>query len=258
LIISVALVTIVKNEVNRIRGTLESVVKQTIPPSEWIVIDGGSNDGTINILLEYQKYFTSFIVEEDGGIYDAMNKGINLCNSDYVLFLNGGDYLNSKNVLEFINDNSGSDLLSGNIEVRSGQDYIIWCPPTRIDPDFFYDTTLPHCGTVIKKSLFLDFGLYDNTLKICGDYEWFVRLVNNKTDLKYYKIDLTIATYFKDGISTHNERLRIKENNRIKKAYPYIYRMRRKHNWFEFMYTSLLYPRYFLGHFIKLIFSRIK
>src|SRR5690606_635289 len=96
----VSIITIVYNNVRDIGYTLSSVDQQTYPNIEYIVVDGNSNDGTLEVIEEYKDIVNKLVSEKDQGIYDAMNKGLALATGDYVLFLNSGDELYSSTTLE--------------------------------------------------------------------------------------------------------------------------------------------------------------
>lgn len=99
---AVSLVTICLNDLEGLRATYESVNRQTLPPEQWVVIDGGSSDGTVDWLRAIEWPKLTWLSEPDGGIYDAMNKGLARTSSEYVLFLNSGDVLSTPDVLETV------------------------------------------------------------------------------------------------------------------------------------------------------------
>src|SRR5690606_30753578 len=95
----ISIITIVYNNVRDIRYTLASVANQDYPNIEYIVVDGLSNDGTMEVIQEYRSHISTLVSEKDKGIYDAMNKGLKLATGDYVLFLNSGDELFANDTL---------------------------------------------------------------------------------------------------------------------------------------------------------------
>lgn len=95
----ISIITVVLNRAKDIRYTLESITNQDYPAIEFIVIDGGSNDGTLDIIEAFKLSITKCISEPDHGIYDAMNKGLQMASGDYVLFINGGDALHEANTI---------------------------------------------------------------------------------------------------------------------------------------------------------------
>ncbi len=151
----ISVITVCKNEVTGIRRTLESVSSQKFRDFEFIVIDGGSIDGTQDIINEYMGDITYFVSEVDAGIYAAQNKGIKAANGDYLLFINGGDAIHDSSVLEDIfSTEPTADILYGNllIEEQDGSETLGYSPP-EITLDFLLRGTLWHPVTFIKKQL---------------------------------------------------------------------------------------------------------
>ena len=87
----VTIVTVCLNAVRTIEQTIQSVIRQTYKNIEYIIIDGGSNDGTLDIIKKYEQHITKYVSEPDEGLYDAMNKGISMAHGEYVLLLNADD-----------------------------------------------------------------------------------------------------------------------------------------------------------------------
>lgn len=211
-----SIITICYNEPH-IRDTCESIHQQSFKKFEWIVIDGGSTDGTCEILQEYNSYITIFVSEPDKGRYDAMNKGIALSSGKYLLFLNGGDYLHNKDTLATaFNYSVPSEMMSLFIwlptkEIIYGEviaketgmmPYPLWrSGEQRHDFNFFSCNSLPHQATFIQRALFVQFGLYNDTLAYAADYEWFIRtIVLNNVETQY--IPLIISVYNFVGASS--------------------------------------------------------
>ena len=113
----VTIITVSYNVVDTIESTIQSVVNQRYNNIEYIIIDGGSNDGTVDIIKKYEDHITYWISEPDGGIYYGMNKGIIKSNGDWLCFMNAGDRFASNDVLEHIFD---SNIVFDNIDVIFG------------------------------------------------------------------------------------------------------------------------------------------
>ena len=249
------IVTINYNNAEGIRKTLASVASQTYHNIEHIIIDGGSTDGSVDVIKEYADqclmYDVLWVSEKDNGIYNAMNKGIeialgrrvvnddhtsnithntshkSLC--DYVQILNSGDILAAPDVTErMINtlstENAG--ILYGNMirDFGNGKLSKDICLGDRVKSeelrahevewtmDDFIKGTVNHDPTYIHRSLYEKYGLYDENLKICSDWKWFVNaIVYGGEKLHYVPIDVTI--FDTTGISETNLEFREKERH---------------------------------------------
>lgn len=170
-----SIITINYNNKHGLQKTINSVISQIYKEFEWIIIDGGSTDGSKELIEQYTDYITYWVCEPDKGIYNAMNKGIEVAKGEYLLFLNSGDYLVSVYTLEHVLCKSfQADIVYGNllydkkkVERAPGfhNDYIA-C----ID---LIKGTLFHPSTFIKRELFEKYGYYDETLKIVADWKFF-------------------------------------------------------------------------------------
>lgn len=222
----ISIITVSLNIVDAIELTLRSIVSQTFQDFEWIVIDGSSTDGTIDVINKYSERINVFISEPDGGPYDAMNKGIIRATSDYLIFINGGDYIESPTTLEKIFYHKlCADIIYGNIITidRYGHHFLMVLP-SKITKSFHYRKTLPHQSTIIKRSLFKDIGLYDTSYKIAADYDFTMKaLFKYKSTTQYIKE--TFSVFSSGGISSDSIK-REKEKNIIrKKTFKYTQRI---------------------------------
>ena len=95
----VSIITVCYNSINTIKDTIESVIGQDYPFIEYIIIDGGSNDGTVSLVKKYDKYVNHFISENDLGMYDAINKGINISTGDLIGVLHSDDIFSSSKII---------------------------------------------------------------------------------------------------------------------------------------------------------------
>lgn len=212
----ISVVTICRNERRKIQSTIDSVKDQSCTEFEWIVIDGNSTDGTVEILKSDQKRMSTFISESDTGIYNAMNKGLIHAKGEYVLFLNGGDTFAGPESLEILRKNAGPDVLYGDLAVQDRPGEVIRYPAS-ITSDFFKTRTLPHQATAVKRSLMLQYGGFDESYQIAGDYEFFARLFQ-KPDRTSSHVNSVISEFGSDGISNsaRYRRLRKRENHRLR------------------------------------------
>ena len=195
-----SIVTINRNNAEGLRKTIESVVAQTLDDFEYIVIDGASTDGSVDVIRQYEDRISYWVSEPDKGIYNAMNKGIARAKGEYLLFLNSGDYLVDKNVLV-------------NVVAYELKDDIVYGEQNCTFLTYL-SATLPHQSTFIKRELFDQIGLYNEKNKIVSDWEWFaVALFRYNVSLIHIKE--VIACYDLNGISNDKEmeNLHQKEKN---------------------------------------------
>jgi glycosyltransferase involved in cell wall biosynthesis len=199
-----SIITICRNEFDSIANTIESVILQSLKNDfEYIVIDGNSNDGTMEIISKYSDNIDKLISENDDGIFDAMNKAIKISNGEYIIFINAGDILvNNEVIKKFIENNDNSDFIFGDVifQYKNGIKFRRKYPIQQIEKYLLIDS-INHQATFIKKSLFDKIGLYDNSLKITADYEWSLKaLIKEKCSFQYLKFPITIFNL--NGISS--------------------------------------------------------
>ena len=177
-------------------------MNQTWQEFEYIVIDGGSTDGSAVYIESQKDKFDYWVSEPDKGIYNAMNKGIKVATGEYLLFLNSGDHFFSTVVLEenhqYLKD---YDLVCFDIEVLDFNFSKIVSYPKKLSFLFFYLDTLCHQSTVIKKALFDRVGLYDENLKIVSDWKFFM-IALFKFNCSYLNVKETLTKFYLDGLSS--------------------------------------------------------
>ena len=171
----ISVITINYNNINGLRQTIDSVINQTCKDFEYLIIDGGSEDGSIDILKEYAQSITYWVSERDSGIYNAMNKGIERAQGEYCIFMNSGDYFYNNNVLDSVLSMlNGADFYTGKYQaIRSNEAPIIQNPPQYVNLAFLLKGTLCHQATFIKTSL-LKYRPYNESYKIVSDWEEFM------------------------------------------------------------------------------------
>lgn len=198
-----SIITINFNNCDGLRRTIESVVNQTNDNYEYIVIDGGSTDGSVDVIQKYSDRISYWVSEKDDGIYNAMNKGVRHAHGDYCLFLNSGDSFYDKHVLNknLLSDNK-SDIVVGRL-VSDSDGMELFSPPSDdISMYYFYTSTLPHQASFIKTKLLKQYP-YDESLKIVSDWKFFVETIIFH-HCKVGFIDVPIAKFDMTGISTSN------------------------------------------------------
>ena len=201
-----SIITVNLNNNPGLRRTMESVLHQKYTEYEYVVVDGGSEDGSVQSIREVENSFAGnfhWISEPDSGIYEAMNKGIRMAKGKYLLFLNSGDFLVHENVLKDVFDkNHDADFIIGKCQIsKDGKIVHTTVPPDRLTFSFIFSPGIPHQSTFIKKDLFEKFGLYREDFKFNGDCEFWIRtIVLNGCSVE--TTDLLISDYNMDGLSS--------------------------------------------------------
>jgi len=200
-----SIITVNLNNAGGLEKTIESIVKQSFNDLEYIIIDGGSIDESVEVINKNENCITFWLSEPDKGIYNAMNKGIEQAKGEYCLFLNSGDYLANDNVLDDVfKKDCSDDILYGNIKiVKSGEIIGIATTSNNITlRTLYYEGNLHHQAAFIKRDLFLKYGNYMERYIISSDYEFWIRtIILNNCSTKY--LDMFIS-YFDMGGYTGN------------------------------------------------------
>lgn len=186
-----SLITINYNNCIGLEKTIQSVITQIYQDFEYLVIDGGSNDGSQNIIEKYRSFINYCVSESDSGIYNAMNKGIRKAKGEYVLFLNSGDVLNGNPALgDFINHEYFlGDIVYGDYKYEEGGKVF----PDRLTPLFFVRTSLPHQSTFFKREVFDSMGLYDEKYDIVADRAFYIKcFLSNQFVFRHVPYSLSI------------------------------------------------------------------
>jgi glycosyltransferase involved in cell wall biosynthesis len=196
-----SIITINFNNLEGLQRTVESVVNQTWQEFEYIVIDGGSTDGSAAYLESQAPHFDYFISENDSGIYNAMNKGIAKATGEYLLFMNSGDHFYGNEALQkIILAVSDYDLVYYDIQVVDKEETSILENPSTFSFEYLHNNSPCHQSLFVKKSAFGEVGLYDEKLKIVSDWKWFIQAIL-KYNLTYKKQEGIFSVFYKDGIS---------------------------------------------------------
>ncbi|MCF6182885.1 glycosyltransferase family 2 protein [Lutibacter sp.] len=197
-----SIITINYNNAIGLKKTMQSVVNQTWSNFEYIVIDGNSSDNSVAIIKAFNFTNLKWISEQDTGIYNAMNKGIKMAKSEYLLFLNSGDVLNGVTALnDFIqHPNLIGDIIYGDYKFDKGEKIY----PDVLTPLFFIKSSLPHQSTFFKRSVFDSIGLYDESYKIAADRAFYIKcFLSDKFKFTHIKYPLTI--YDLTGLSNSKD-----------------------------------------------------
>ena len=213
----ISIITVNLNNACGLRRTIESVACQIYTDFEYIIVDGASTDESLDVIKQFEVDTTShpythiqfsWISESDCGVFQAMNKGILLAKGEYVLFLNSGDFLKCDNVLEqAFKENPLADILCGMCFITKKGEFIHTTnPPDTFRLSHFYNASISHQSTLIKRNLFNTFGLYREDLKFKSDWEFWIRTIILGS-VSTTKLDIIISEYNMDGISSDEKNL---------------------------------------------------
>lgn len=220
----VSIITIVYNNVQDIGYTLDSVARQSYTDLEYIVIDGGSTDGTLEVIESYRNVVTKMVSEPDHGIYDAMNKGLALATGEYVLFLNSGDELFAEQTLEHIFSRGDSaDIYYGETKLVDSRRRVIGDRRHRAPKEFTwrsfkYGMNVCHQAIYIRRDLVEP---YDVSYQLSADIDWVIRAA--KRARTTVNVEQYVAKYLVGGMSQKRLTQSLKERYSIfKKHYGFL------------------------------------
>ncbi len=211
----ISIITINYNDVLGLEKTFNSVVNQSNKNFEYIVIDGGSTDGSKEFIEKNSDKVSYWISEKDSGIYNAMNKGINVAKGDYLLFLNSGDWLFENDSISNVDKliTGFKDIYYGNAIFKFAKKDKLVVYNERISFQFFTHSSFCHQATFIKKQLFFDVFMYNENLKIVSDWEFFIYAICIK-NVSHQYIDVIVSNYDLNGISSRPEFEALKHKER--------------------------------------------
>lgn len=215
----ITVVTVVYNGEQFLDQTIRSVIEQDYPNFEYLVIDGGSTDRTLEIISRYQDHIDNWISEKDKGIYDAMNKGINLAKGKWIIFSNADDYLFNHKTLTNCADaltrcDASVSLVYGSINLITNEGRFLqkigdsW---GKTQFEMTYKMAIPHPGLFVRTDAVRKWGGFDTDFRIAGDYELCIRLLQ-RTTAKFLE-NIVVSNMRVAGVSSNptNAILSIKE-----------------------------------------------
>lgn len=240
----ISIITVTYNSFNTLEKCINSVINQDYENIEHIIIDGKSTDNTINLINNYRNKISKFISESDKGIYDAINKGINLATGDIIGILNSDDFfadnLVVSRIIECFQKDKQLEAIYADVKFveRENTDKVVrYYSSNFFQPWMFkFGFQLAHPTFYVKKEVFAKYGLYRTDLRIAGDFELLLRFIKiHKIKLLYVK-DLWVKMRV-GGISTSGLSSIIKLNNEIVESHK-----------FNNLYTNkiLVYSKYFI------------
>lgn len=201
----ISIITINKNNASGLEKTISSVIKQTYKNIEYIIVDGNSTDNSLNVIKKYSEYISVWISEEDKGIYDAMNKGLDLANGNYVIHLNSGDYLSDNKVIETLVSNitDDFDVIYGNIIIKDKNLMKQIKSTQHIHYNKTYQHNIPAQPVCfIKREVFSKYGGFDTSYKITADVVLIAKILSDR-NIKYKYINIPITVFETNGISSN-------------------------------------------------------
>lgn len=207
-----SVITVNYNNREGLRRTMESVVGQTCRDFEYIVIDGGSTDGSADLLREHESELSYWVTERDRGVYHAMNKGIRRARGEYLIFMNSGDTFYDNDVLACVLPLLTADIVHGRLFYYSGRERTVYL---RGEPTLqhFLDNTLNHQAAFIARRLF-EGTMYDERYKIVSDWKFFMQklIVEN---CSFRSIDVKVGRFEEGGISESDSLLDARERSEV-------------------------------------------
>ncbi len=229
----VTIITVVFNAEAHLEQTIRSVIEQDYPSIEYIIIDGGSTDGTLDIINRYQDRINYWVSETDDGIYDAMNKGIRKATGNVIGLINADDWYAPGSISRAMNimQETGAEVVHGAMLIfREGRETMVKRGPKKLD-NFAKGMLLNHPTVFARASLYRRFGLFDTAYRIAADWEILLRWWLN--DISFYVDDEVIANFRMGGISSR----------RLRESFEEKHTIRRKHHMYTLLDRHYLYDR---------------
>ena len=216
-----SIITVTYNAGKVLEDTIQSVVFQTYRNVEYIIVDGGSKDNTLEIAEKYRNRISKVISEPDKGLYDAMNKGIRLATGDYLFFLNAGDELHENETLQkLVHTLKGKelpDVIYGETAIVDEEGHFLHmrrlsAPDTLTWKSFKQGMLVCHQAFIARRELAIN-DLYDLRYRFSADFDWCIRIMKKAKCL--HNTRLTLIDYLKEGMTTRNHKASLKERFRI-------------------------------------------
>lgn len=216
--VKLSIISINYNNRDGLLKTIQSIINQTYKDYEYLIIDGGSTDGSTEVIKKYAENLAYWVSEPDNGIFHAMNKGIRKSSGEYLMFLNSGDWLVDENVLfKVFSKPRDADILYGHMNfVSQGISFLRRAADeSQLSLAYFFTNSICHQASFISRRLFKN-SLYDESYRIAGDKKFFIeKIIFNNCTLQM--LDEIITNFNKEGISykPENKKLIKYENQRI-------------------------------------------
>ena len=218
-----SIITINRNNAEGIEKTMQSVASQSYKEFEYVVVDGSSTDGSVEVVKKYEPQFShlKWVSEPDSGIYNAMNKGIRMASGEYIQILNSADCLAAPDVIAKMLaglENAGNPtILYGNMVkcFSDGRKMVDKCFAGQdVTMLGMFTGTLNHDPAYIRRDLFEKYGYYDESLKIVSDWKWYLQAIILGGEKPQY-IDLDVTFFDMTGITETNKELDKAERKQV-------------------------------------------
>ena len=205
-----SIITVNYNDAEGLERTIQSVISQTFRDYEFIIIDGGSTDDSVDVIKKYENHIDYWVSEPDGGIYPGMNKGLRQARGEYVNYMNGGDCYHAPDVLEKIfSMNTDADIITG-AHAENGLRNVGKGGVTMLD---LYKWAIDHQASIIRREVARRH-LYDEKYRIVSDWKFFIEalILDN---CSFYYTDTIVVDVDMKGISNTNLELDRKEREKV-------------------------------------------
>lgn len=215
-----SIITVTYNAGKVLEDTIQSVITQTYKNVEYIIIDGKSTDGTMDIVNRYREHIHTIVSEPDKGLYDAMNKGIDLATGDYLCFLNAGDELHEDDTLQLIvhslnGEKELPDVIYGETAIVDEEGHFLRMrrlstPEHLTWKSFQHGMLVCHQAFMPRRDLAVKYNL---KYRFSADFDWCIRIMKKSRVL--HNTHLTIIDYLNEGMTTRNHKASLKERFHI-------------------------------------------
>lgn len=240
------IITVTYNAAEWLERTILSVLSQSYADMEYIIIDGKSADGTVDIIRQYEAGISYWTSEPDSGIYDAMNKGLRHATGDYVWFLNAGDTLPSADLVQAIAQRAAwrkrqPDIIYGDTAIVDKDGKVLGMrhlrPPKELTwKKFAWGMLVCHQAFIARRAIAPE---YDLSYPLCSDYDWCIRTMQNAR--VFLNTQLVLCHFLEAGISTRRRKASLRERYDIMCKYYGTFATGMRHLWFALRY--LLSPK---------------
>jgi glycosyltransferase involved in cell wall biosynthesis len=218
----VSIITVVYNGARHLEQCILAIAEQTYANIEYIVVDGGSTDGSVEIIRQNESRIDKWTSEKDAGLYDAMNKGVAMVTDPeaYVLFANADDHLHSPDaVSRVIELSDGEDLVYGKMILTDGE--ISGVAGREVGYRDLAQQTLCHPATFVRRKIFDRIGKFDTSYRIAADYDFIVRAFRSGISTRF--VDVIVSTMRMGGVSDDRFMLSCRERKRvIWRQFPFV------------------------------------